>query len=255
VSKSLRHPILPSTYLIVMLLSLLPACMSMPPKVHNMKDALRLPPETTSVSARGLADEDMRALFRFPNLRFLTFGIGAANVDAKITDEGLAILAERAWPALTGLQVRTNRHITDQGLETLSQMDMPMLEILVLSGNPCITDAGIWHIARMRQVTYLNLSLTPRLSDTGLEYLSEASQLTVLALDDCDRITDEGVAYLMDMPNLRTLYLGGCENVSPTWAEKYPEKVRMKLNPYTGYGADKRNARFEDIKRMGEEPL
>jgi len=229
--------------------------MSMPPKVHNMKDALRLPPETTSVSARGLADEDMRALFRFPNLRFLTFGIGAANVDAKITDEGLAILAERAWPALTGLQVRTNRHITDQGLETLSQMDMPMLEILVLSGNPCITDAGIWHIARMRQVTYLNLSLTPRLSDTGLEYLSEASQLTVLALDDCDRITDEGVAYLMDMPNLRTLYLGGCENVSPTWAEKYPEKVRMKLNPYTGYGADKRNARFEDIKRMGEEPL
>ena len=244
------------THVTILLLLSLPACMSTPPKVYTMKDALRLPPETTSVSARGLADENIRALFRFPNLRFLSFGIGANARDAKITDEGLAILAERGWPALRCLQVHTNKHITDEGLETLSHMDMPMLEILVLSKNPCITDAGIRHIARMGQVSNLNLSLTPRLTDTGLKYLSEASQLTWLSLRDCDRITDEGVSYLMGMPNLKTLYLAGCENVSPIWAEKYPEKVRsMKLNVYDGPGADKRNARIEDIKRMGADDI
>ena len=236
-------------------LLLLPACMSMPPKVYSTKDALRLPPDSASVSARGLADEDVRALFRFPNLRFLSFGIGVNDVDARITDAGLAILAERPWPMLRALQMHTNRHITDRGLETISQMEMPQLETLVLSANPCITDAGIRHIARMEQVTFLNLSQTPRLTDTGLGYLSGASQLTWLALNDCDRITDAGVAFLMGLPNLKTLHLAGCEKVSPIWAEKYPGKVHMKVYTYDGPGAAKHNAILADIKRMGKEPL
>ncbi|MCF6286858.1 MAG: hypothetical protein L3K26_16965 [Candidatus Hydrogenedentes bacterium] len=239
------------TYVAVLSLLFLPACQSMPSRVRDERDALRLPPDTRSVSARDLADEDMRALFRFRNLDFLTFLSGWANTEAQLTDHGLAILAERDWPALRCLQIGYNKNITDQGLKTLAGMDMPSLEILILVANPYITDEGIRHISGMRQVTDLNLSISPRLTDKGLKYLSEASQLRWLALDECDGITDEGVSYLMGMPNLKTLYLAGCKQVSPTWGEKYPDKIYIKVYTYDGPGADENRARIEEIKRMG----
>jgi len=232
-------------------LLLVPACTSMPPKVYNAKDALRLSPDSTGISARGLADEDMRSLFRFPEVEFLSFGIGTLDTDAKISDRGLVILAEESWPALRCLQLDMNWNITDRGIEALARADMPVLQILVLAENPNITDEGLKHLASMRQVTNLNLSLLPRITDRGLKYLSEAPQITWLALDECDGITDEGVSYLMEMPNLRFVHLGGCKQVLRNWEELYPGKVSMKLYPYTGAGAEEERALKDKIRRLG----
>ena len=238
-------------HIAALFLLLLPACTSMPSKVYSSKDALRLSPDTRSVAARGLPDEDMRALFRFRELEYLSFGIGRLSTDARITDRGLEILAERDWPALKCLQIHTNMNITDKGLETLADMNLPVLEILVLDSNPYITDEGIKHVAGMRQVTNLNLSLCPRITDKGLKYLSEAPQITWLSLDECDGITDEGVSYLMEMPNLRFVGLGGCKQVSRNWEELYPGRVSMKLYPYTGAGAEEERALKDKIRQLG----
>lgn len=227
----------------------------MPTKVYSAEDALRLSPETTGINARGLADEDMRSLFRFPNVEFLSFGIGALELDAKIGDRGLEILAERPWPALRCLQLDMNWNITDRGLEALARADMPALEILVLDSNPNITDEGLRHLSTMRQVTNLNLSLLPRITDKGLKYLSEAPQITWLSLDECDGITDEGVAYLMEMPNLRFVHLGGCKQVLRKWDEEYPTRVSMKVYPYTGAGAEELRALEDKVRRLGAEKL
>ena len=238
-------------YLALLIFLLLPACTSMPTRVNNAKDALRLPPDTRDISARGLADEDMRSLFRFPEVEFLSFGIGILNTDAKISDRGLEILAEQSWPALRCLQLDMNWNITDRGIEALAGADMPLLQILVLAENPNITDEGLKHLAGMGRVTNLNLSLLPRITDRGLKYLSESPSITWLALDECDGITDEGVSYLMEMPNLRFVQLGGCKQVLRNWDELYPGKVSKKLYPYTGAGAEEERALKDKIRRLG----
>ena len=58
------------------------------------------------------------------------------------------------------------------------------------------TDTGLEHVAKLTQLTSLNLSCCVKITDTGLEHVAKLTQLTSLDLINCDKITDTGLEYV-----------------------------------------------------------
>src|SRR6267143_4004891 len=84
-----RSPVL---FLPILLLAMA-GCGKWPPIVNTKRDIERLPESERSIRARGLADSDIPSLARLRELRTLDFAGGNAVEPAKITDGGLAELA------------------------------------------------------------------------------------------------------------------------------------------------------------------
>ena len=124
----------PARFVGLILLLIASGCGKWPPSVETRDDIRRLPASEPSICARGLADQDIPALARFRNLRFLDFSGGNAVKEAKITDAGLAELAK---------------------------LDLPHLETLQLGWCNNITDAGLIHVGQMQTITGLGLVVRP----------------------------------------------------------------------------------------------
>src|SRR5579872_6439183 len=71
--------------------------------VSSTADIQAAAPSTTSVRARGLADEDIPSLAFLPHLQDLDFFGGWAVERAKLTDKGLHHLSELDLPCLNTL--------------------------------------------------------------------------------------------------------------------------------------------------------
>jgi len=170
-----------------------PGCGKWPPVVNTKRDIERLPASQRSIRARGLADGDIPSLGRLRELRTLDFSGGDAVKPAKITDEGLAELAN---------------------------LDLPDLETLTLGWCDEITDAGLAHIGRMQTITWLGLTSCPKLTDSGLRELLNAKNLTGLDLRGCPNITDDGIQQLAAKKNWECIELGGCPKVTPQGVAK-----------------------------------
>ena len=109
-----------------------------------------------------------------------------------------------AIPFSFGLDVRTSK-ITDQGLALLA--DCPNLSRLDLVYVKEITDAGLAHLVRCKNLRYLNLNLNDRLTDIGLTNLSGCKKLAALCLLELS-ITDLGLKEFEKLPDLEYLELG-----------------------------------------------
>jgi hypothetical protein len=162
-------------------------CGSWPPIVDSRRDITRLSSTEPSVRARGLPDTDIPALGDLRELRILDFSGGNAVMPARITDEGLARLAE---------------------------LDLPKLQILTLGYCANITDSGLVHLQRMYTVTYLSFMGCPQVTDRGLQHVLPMKSLTGLDLRGCPGITDRGLEILATKTNWQTIHLGGCSNVT-----------------------------------------
>jgi len=180
-------------FLLILLLAV-PGCGShFPPIVNTKRDIERLPVSQRSIRARGLADGDIPSLGRLRELRTLDFSGGNAIEPAKITDEGLAELAN---------------------------LDLPDLETLTLGWCDDITDAGLAHIGRMQTITWLGLTSCPKVTDAGLRELLNAKNLTGLDLRACPNITDNGIQQLATKKNWERILLGGCPKITPQGVAK-----------------------------------
>jgi Leucine-rich repeat (LRR) protein len=84
---------------------------------------------------------------------------------------------------------------------------------LNLSENRNLTNEGLAYLARLPQLTYLNLS-SCALTNHGFVHLLALPLLQYLELSYCNRITDVGVRQLKTLRNLSYLGLQGCVKVS-----------------------------------------
>ena len=156
-------------------------CGKWPVIVENRKDVESLSSDVTSIRARGLADKDVSSLIRLQYLETLDFGGGHKIMNARITDQGVKILAS---------------------------LNLPRLETLTLDHTD-ITDAALPALAQMTTVHWLSLMACPAISDKGLFYLISMTNLVSLDVRECTNITDKGVAYLKAMPSLKEVLRDG----------------------------------------------
>lgn len=128
-------------------------------------------------------------------------------------------LSDREWDSLIAfMKERRITSLNAIGLMTdavLSRVaDLDHVTSLTLGGSRALTDAGLRHLARMPQLTQLNLSEYPggNLTDRGLEVLRHLPNLRVFEMTWQRGITDAGVANLKFCEHLERVDLMG----SPT---------------------------------------
>ncbi len=158
-----------------------------PPVVQDSADVLALPPETLSVRARRLQDEDIWSLERRGGLVHIDFDSGWASYDARVGDEGLKLLSE---------------------------LELPHLSELNLGHNDLITDAGVGYVLRISYLSWLGLSACSQLTDASINNVAARGGFKHLDLRGCPGISDDGVLHLTSMRSLDWLLLDGCANVS-----------------------------------------
>ena len=94
------------------------------------------------------------------------------------------------------------RDITDAELAQLVA-ENPETTRLDLSDCDQITDAGLAHVAKLSNLTVLDLRGSS-ITDAGLAHLAKLANLTVLELSDCPKITNMGITVLQcAMPKLK----------------------------------------------------
>lgn len=157
------------------------------PHVRTAADVANVDPQTRGLTARPLSDADIPSLVRLPNVEFLDFWKGWADVDAKITD---------------------------RGLEQLAKLQLPSLRWLCLGRCTRITDAGMVYVAQMKGIHRLALPQCTGITDAALTPLL-TMDLELLDLRLCPGIDDKSVASLSKMQGLKDLWIGGCDNLSP----------------------------------------
>jgi Leucine-rich repeat (LRR) protein len=132
----------------------------------------------------------------------------------RITDIGLAHLAE--LPNLRHLEVsrshyvdpkRNKEYYTDKGLEALTRCRN--LEELSI-GSIGVTNAGMEHIAKLTNLTKLNLFGCDNVTDAGLAKLIALKSLKNLGITHSD-VSIAGLNKLKPMPNLTNLRVSGFE--------------------------------------------
>ena len=122
-------------------------------------------------------------------------------------DDLIAVMKERRITSLNAIGL-----MTDAVLSRIAHLDH--VTSLTLGGSRALTDAGLQHLARMPQMTHLNLSQYPggNLLDRGLEVLRHLPNLRVFEMTWQRGITDAGVANLRFCDHLERVDLMG----SPT---------------------------------------
>ena len=167
---------------------LLVACGVLPSKGDRIHGELReLPPSTKTIIARGLPDEGMEEIGRFPDLEGISFSWGWREVDCEITD---------------------------QGIETLVGLDLQSLAMLDLGGCPEVSDRGISLLAALPSLQILHITRCPSLTDDALRAIAKMHNVARLDLRGCPGVTDVGVRALAERDNWRSVYLDGCESVT-----------------------------------------
>ena len=124
--------------------------------------------------------------------------------------DGAPIASSREWDEITRLLARhpsarlnAEGQMTDAVLADVSRIES--LTALDLGGSKAVTDDGVRHLARLPQLTHLDLSGTA-ITDRGLEVLRELPALESVSLA-MTRVTDEGAAYLAHCDRLKDVNL------------------------------------------------
>lgn len=152
--------------------------------------------------------------------------------DAGISDDGLAIIAERIKGESVGLDLRECADISNEGLAHIAGFDR--LRIILLPNH--ITNAGMRYISGLYGLEALGMNAA-RVSDAGIERLKWLEELRYLDLsftligDEAlstvyflkkletlnlsgTRITDAGLERIWSLTNLRNLSLRFCSGIT-----------------------------------------
>lgn len=144
------------------------------------------------------ADPLIERLAVLPRLRRLSL------TGPQATDEGLRQL--RLLPSLGQLYLYRATELSDDALANLASL--PHLKVLVI-GDSHLSDRGLAHLARVRTLEKLMLSLNGRFTDAGLAHLTGLTSLDLLSVGGCPRVTDAGLVHLKTLKNLEILDLQG----------------------------------------------
>lgn len=122
------------------------------------------------------------------------------------------VASTRDWSTAIGLMAERHAvgldahgQMTDAVLEQLARLNS--IQELRLGNSNALTDDGLRHLASLRQLRHLDLSMT-RITDHGLEALRSLPALESVNLS-WTRTTDAGAANLADCARLKRVYLTG----------------------------------------------
>ena len=117
------------------------------------------------------------------------------------------------WETLEGFSLRKLIFscCTDENVNTLTNL-VNLLE-LDLKGSK-ITDKGLFHVAKMKNLTFLILTNCVEVSDEGVILLGELENLEKLSLGGCIKISDKGIRGLKGLKHLNGLDLGRCNKIT-----------------------------------------
>jgi len=126
-------------------------------------------------------------------------------VDTLVDDNAMRFIA--SFPTLAVLSLIECNNLTDKGLAHISQATWLKKLFLVFLG---FTEAGLAHVAKLRELTTLNLRGSKIARLDSLAHLP----LTVLNLRQCKQITDEAMASVAMITTLEKLDLGECTSLT-----------------------------------------
>ena len=73
------------------------------------------------------------------------------------------------------------------------------------------------HLAKLNNLTSINLNNCYQITDDGLEHLASLKNLISIELSRCYQITDKGLRELILIENLTSIDLSGCQSISLNW--------------------------------------
>ncbi len=150
----------------------------------------------------------------------------AADAHGKMTDALLEEIAE--LDDVTELRLGGSHGVTDAGLRSIARMTQ--LTHLDLGGTG-VTDAGVAHLARCHRLKDVNLQWTAS-GDGALRALAGLPDVTHLRTGN--RVTDAGLALLQEYPRFAS-WQGGDAEMSLTSYEASPTYLLLR-GPFTDQG-------------------
>ncbi len=151
---------------------------------ESASDLRRLPPESEWVRARGIPDEAVAELARFPRLRQLDLGTGSK-------DEHLRL------------------RISAKGLSELADLGLKRLDTLTLVASPELDDACLRQIARISTLDHLCLERCTGFSKTAFAALAGLPRLQGLNVRGCTQIDDDWIDAVARLDGLRSVQVAG----------------------------------------------
>lgn len=121
------------------------------------------------------------------------------------SDQGLALLLERAGPRLERLRLEGSRAVHG---EALAALDAPRLLDLDL-GSTLVDGRALARLARVPALRRLGLARCTDLTDADLDHVARLGTLRELDLDHCPRVTSAGLERLTALTGLEKVYLRG----------------------------------------------
>lgn len=137
--------------------------------------------------------------------------VASLDLNGPIDDAGMVAL--RAFPNLTYLEVDTAERVTNKGLAHL--VSLSKLTTLHFPWATGITDEGLAYLRALPELAGLLLHWAGT-SDAALRYLESLNKLEVLELRECKHITGSGLLHLRALPNFVTLDLAGASKFNDT---------------------------------------
>jgi hypothetical protein len=149
---------------------------------ESAADLRRLPPASEWVRVRGIPDEAVVELARFPSLKQLDFATGSKAL---------------------------RLHISAKGLSKVSELGLERLESLGFDNSPEIDDECLRQIARIRTLTELGLAQCTSFSKAGFADLTGLPNMQSLFLPGCSQITDDWIEDIARLKGLRKIAIAG----------------------------------------------
>jgi hypothetical protein len=159
--------------------------------------------ELTLMNSSTVSNAGFAQLSNLTNLEHLYVGAGMPVTDATLTNT-LAPLQR-----LRSLTLLELRRVTDAGIAAMAELHLPVLKRIGLHGFSSITDEAL---ALLRGLTSLRVVAPrecPQISDVGLSYLADMPSLCVADVRGCFRVTVAGAAALRNRTGRRVWVLLG----------------------------------------------
>lgn len=234
---------------LVLLVFLLASCLGYKtPTPESKEELLEMSPSTTWIRGRGLPDEAIPYLSRITGAKCLDFAGGVASRKLRLTDSGLAKLANVDLPSAYWINIGFCTHITDTGLSSISQMDN--IEILNLWACYGITDSGMKDLAKMDNLRELDIRGCPHITNDGLLYLSECKSLERLDLgrlpidertSEIEKVNGLNLKLGNQISNEGFKYLAGFKNL---------EEISFYETPFLDTNSMILLAKFKNLKKL-----
>ena len=162
--------------------------------------------ETLSLAETNIDGSGLRHLTGLSNLKSLDLA------GTRLVDQHMIHLEQ--LESLESVRLAYCQQITARGLASLARLgQITKLNLGVYPGNTKITDAGLVHISELTQLHELHLTDMP-VTDAGLKQLEQLEKLKQLWLDGCMKISDAGLTSVATLEELEWVNLNDCPDIT-----------------------------------------